>query len=72
MRLLQVFLLPVVALAMLSCASPQDKAFEAQGKVHNERLRLVEKYQNCIEEAGGDTLKVETCDQYLKASEALN
>lgn len=72
MRLIQFFLLPVVAVAMLGCSSPQDRAFEAQEKVHNERLRLVEKYQKCVEEAGGDKVKVEACDQYLKASEALN
>lgn len=72
MRFIPIFLLPVVAFAMLGCSSPQDKAFEAQEKVYNERLRLVEKYRECVDDAGGDKVKVEACDQYLKASEALN
>ena len=62
-----VFVLGVV----LGCASPQDRAYEAQEKVHKERLRLVEEYKKCVEKAGNDKQKLETCDQYLKAAEAL-
>jgi hypothetical protein len=31
----------------------------------------VEKYQACVDEAAGDQLKVDACDSYLKAAEAL-
>jgi len=31
----------------------------------------VDKYQVCVEEAAGDNLKIEACDSYLKAAEAL-
>jgi len=55
----------------LGCASSQDRAYEAQEKVHKERLRLVEEYKKCVENAGSDKQKLETCDQYLKAAEAL-
>jgi len=55
----------------LGCASPQDRAYEAQEKVHKERLKLVEEYKKCVENAGSDKPKLETCDQYLKAAEAL-
>jgi hypothetical protein len=44
---------------------------KAQEKVHKERLKLVEKYQKCMKEAGADEQKKASCDQYLKASEAL-
>lgn len=71
MRYVQLFLLPVVAFAMMGCASSQDKAYEAQEGVHNERLRLVEQYQKCMKDAGDDTMKADGCEQYLKASEAL-
>jgi hypothetical protein len=64
-------MLPILAFAMMSCASPQDKAYEAQEKVHIERLELVEKYQECVKEAGDDKVKAEACNQYLEASEAL-
>jgi len=73
MKQIQFFLLPIVALALMSCssASPQDKAYEAQENVHKERLALVEKYQKCLKEAADDNIKTEACDQYLKAAEAL-
>jgi len=67
----QFLLFTIIALTMLGCASPQDKAANAQAGVHNERLQLVEKYQKCVKAAGSDNVKVEECDHYLKAAEAL-
>lgn len=71
MKLIRIVLLPFVVLVLLGCASPQDKAYEAQEKVHKERLDLIDKYQKCLKDAGDDKMKVETCDQYLKAADAL-
>lgn len=71
MKLNLFFLLPIVALVLMSCSSTQDKAYKAQENVHNERLALVEKYQKCLKDAGDDKMKTEACDQYLKAAEAL-
>ena len=63
---------------LAACSSPQEDAaraqegaFEAQEKVAKQRLELVEKYQVCVDEAAGDQLKVDACDSYLKAAEAL-
>ena len=66
----------VVALALLfgltlACASPQDKAYKAQERVHRERLKLVDEYKKCLKKAGDDKQKIEACDQYLRAAEAL-
>ena len=66
-------------IALLSgCSSPQDKAakaqqgsYEAQEKVAKERLNLVNKYQQCVKEAGDNQQKAATCDSYLKAADAL-
>jgi hypothetical protein len=52
-------------------SSQQDKAYEAQEEVHKERLSLVEEYKKCMDDAGEDSAKVEACDKFLKASEAL-
>ena len=71
MKLSLFFLLPIVALALISCSSNQDKAYKAQENVHNERLALVEKYEKCLKGSGDDNVKTEACDQYLKAAEAL-
>jgi uncharacterized protein YcfL len=71
MRYLQIFILFIVAFALTGCSSSQDKAYKAQEGVHKQRLELVEQYQECMKEAGDDTLKADSCEQYLKASEAL-
>ena len=68
----------VLAGLLTACSSPQDRAaeaqqgaYEAQEKVAKERLELVSKYQACVKEAGGNHQKVEACDSYLRAAEAL-
>jgi len=71
MRFLQIFILFIVTFALTGCSSSQDKAYKAQEGVHKQRLELVEQYQECMKEAGDDTLKADNCEQYLKASEAL-
>jgi len=71
MKSIYMFVLAIIVGMTLACASSQDKAYEAQEKVHKERLKLVEKYQKCMKEAGEDQQKKEACDQYLKAADAL-
>jgi hypothetical protein len=73
----------IVACAMLlgfltACSSPQDdaaKALEgshkAQEEVARERLELIDKYKTCVDGASGDAQKIEACDSYLRAAEAL-
>ncbi len=69
----------LAVLGMLAgCSSPQDRAakaqvrsYEAIEKAAQERLELVDKYQDCVKEAAGDNEKIEACDSYLKAAEAL-
>jgi hypothetical protein len=71
MKSMYIFLLALIVGTTLACSSPQDKAYQAQEKVHKERLELVEKYQECLKKAGDDEEKKEACEQYLKAAEAL-
>lgn len=71
MKSIYIFLLASIVGLTLACSSPQDKAYTAQEKVHKERLKLVEQYQKCLKKAGEDKQKIEACDQYLKAAEAL-
>ena len=63
---------------LTACSTPEEKAHKAQAKshnaqekIHNERLKLVDDYKKCLEKAGDDKTKVEACDQYLRAAEAL-
>lgn len=71
MKAIHVLVIPFVAISLSSCSSPQDRAYEAQEHVHEERLRLIDEYRDCVKDAGDDRLKLDTCDQFLKAAEAL-
>ena len=71
MKSIYIFLLALIVGTALACSSPQDKAYKAQEKVHKERLKLVEKYEKCMKDAGEDEEKKKACEQYLKAAEAL-
>ena len=69
---------PALIALLAGCSSPQDKAaqaqqgsYEAQEKVAKQRLELVNKYQECVKQAGDNQQKAATCDSYLKAAEAL-
>jgi len=63
---------------LTACSTPQDRAakaqegaYEAQQKVAQERLKLVDKYQACVKSAGADQQKAAACDSYLKSADAL-
>ena len=63
---------------LAACTSPQERAadaqagaYEAQEDVAKKRVQLVEQYQKCVSDAGGDQQKAAACDSYLKAAEAL-
>ena len=66
-----IFVLAFAVSLTLACSSPQDKAYKSQERIHKERLKLVDEYKKCLEKAGEDNTKIEACDQYLKAAEAL-
>ena len=65
-------------LSTFACGSAERKAqraerdaHRAQTSVHKERLKLVDDYKKCLKKAGEDIDKVEACDKYLRAAEAL-
>ena len=78
MRRLQILICIVFMGLLAACSNPQKDAARAQGRsyeaqedVVRQRLELVDKYQQCVKNAAGDALKVEACDSYLRAAEAL-
>jgi uncharacterized lipoprotein YajG len=70
----------LVALVFLAaCASPAEKAAEAQERMANsqneliqERLRLTEEHEKCVDKAGSDQVKMAKCDQILNRIQALH
>jgi len=78
MKLYKLLLIVTAAGMIAACASPEDKAYTAkakssnyQSKIAQERLKLVDDYRQCVKKAGEDKPKIEACDSYLKAAEAL-
>lgn len=78
MRYLEILGLVTLTVLLVACSSPEKKAAKAaeqsakaQASVAEERLKLVDEYKKCVSEAGEDKQKVEACDSYLKAAEAL-
>ena len=49
----------------------QKRAYRAQEEVARERLRLVEKYQDCMKDARGDVFAERACHTYRDSAEAL-
>jgi outer membrane biogenesis lipoprotein LolB len=72
-------LIPVACLALLAaCSTPEERAakaqersYKAQEDVARQRLELVDKYQDCIKEAGDNAEKAKACETYLSAADAL-
>ncbi len=78
MKFAKIFLLVFVMMLIGACGNPEKKAHKASAKasnaeekIHQERLKLVEQYKKCVEDAGEDQAKVEACDSYLRAADAL-
>jgi outer membrane biogenesis lipoprotein LolB len=78
MKLQKILILVTVVLIMIGCGMSERRANRAtaksadyQTKVSKERLKLIDDYKKCVEKAGEDKEKIEGCDSYLKAAEAL-
>lgn len=52
-------------------AKAKERSYKAQEQAVQERLRLVEQYTKCVKNAASDAQKVELCDSYLQAAQAL-
>ena len=65
-----------ITIITVGCESSVERAqknsHKATENVANERIKLVDEYRSCVENAGDDAVKVEACDSYLKAAEALH
>jgi hypothetical protein len=65
-----VFILALSGLA--GCATdPKERAAEADAAFKEERLRILQKYQECVGQAQGDEKKLKSCEHYLKAIDSM-
>jgi hypothetical protein len=58
-----------------ACSSSEEPAVEGSDGTQNqaveERLKLVDLYRNCLQQAADDHERIEACDSYLKSAELL-
>ena len=78
MKLRNALVVVFVAIMLVSCGSAERSAHRAktrsanaQTKIAQERLKLVDQYKKCVEDAGEDVNRIEACDSFLKAAESL-
>ena len=76
MQLIRMFTIFIITtLIITGCSSgverAQKRSYEAEENIAKQRLELIDEYQKCVKEAGEDKQKLEGCDSYLKAAEAL-
>jgi hypothetical protein len=72
---LKSLILLCLSVIIISCSSgverAQKQSYKAQGSIAEERLNLIDQYKKCVATAEQDKQKLESCDSYLKAAEAL-
>ena len=71
MRIKLLALAAITAVAIVACASPQEKAAKAQQEYTEEKTKTLRDYKKCIKKAGGDAAKQQQCDALLKAVSAV-
>lgn len=71
MKFIKICLVVIVSGVMLACATPEEKAYESQTAVNEERLDLIEQYKACAEKAEKNKTDGAECEKYLKATDAL-
>ena len=64
-------LLSLSVMGLFGCATPQERAAEADAKFKEERLKVLEQYKECIGKNLDDKVKLSSCEHYLKAIEAM-
>ena len=64
-----VFILALSGLA--GCQTGAERAAEADADFKEERLTILKKYQQCVDQAKGDQTKLKSCEHYLKAIDSM-
>ena len=78
MKTMKALIIVSILVIVVACGGSSRRSDRAattsadpQSKIAQERLNLIEDYKKCVEKAGEDRDKIEACDSYLKAAEAL-
>ena len=67
-----IFFIFIITLSGLTgCTSAKERAAEADADFKEERLRILQKYQECVDQAKQDEQKLKNCEHYLKAIDSM-
>lgn len=67
-----IYIIIIVAIAALAgCTTDQERAVAADADFKEERLKILQNYQKCVDEAKQDEAKLKACEHYLKAIDAM-
>ena len=67
-----IFMIFIVTISgMAGCTSGAERAAEADADFKEERLKILKKYQECVDQHQGDTKMLQSCGHYLKAIDAM-
>jgi hypothetical protein len=64
-----VFIISLIGLA--GCTTGAERAAEADADFKEERLKILRKYQECVDQHKGDAKMLESCEHYLKAIDVM-
>lgn len=56
---------------LTGCTSGAERAAEADADFKEERLKILKKYQECVDQHQGDTKMLQSCEHYLKAIDSM-
>jgi len=71
MRILITAVFIVALSGLAACQSGAERAAEADADFKEERLKILQKYQECVDQAGGNEQKLKACEHYLKAIDSM-
>ena len=64
-----IFILAIGGLA--GCQSGAERAAEADADFKEQRLKILNKYQECVDKHKGDEKMLKSCEHYLKAIDSM-
>jgi arginyl-tRNA--protein-N-Asp/Glu arginylyltransferase len=56
---------------LTGCMTGAERAAEADADFKEERLKILRKYQECVDQHKGNAKMLESCEHYLKAIDAM-
>jgi arginyl-tRNA--protein-N-Asp/Glu arginylyltransferase len=71
MRKLILFIFIITLSGLTGCTTGAERAAEADADFKEERLKILRKYQECVDQHKGNAKMLESCEHYLKAIDAM-